>query len=141
MRNTVVGSRAIHYRRGADPLRCCFRPWLNLGLVLMRRRRFADAVPFLEKSRELQPGLADAGLRLGEAFLETGRLDEAERLLAEAMAGGPAVRAEAMIKLAIVKVEKDDQAAAVRLLQDYLAEYPKAGNRAEIEAILKQLRP
>jgi TolA-binding protein len=114
---------------------------LNLGLSLIRQKRYADSISFLTKCLELKPGLSDAELRLGEALLESGKMDEADKHLTTAMQANDANRPEAMLKLAIVKVEKNDQAAAIKLLESYLVDYPKASNRAQVESILKQLRP
>lgn len=115
--------------------------WLNLGMVCIRQERFADAVAPLETSLRLKPGFADTQRYLGEALLEVGRLNEAEQNLQAAYDANDANRPTAMIKLAIVKVQKNDTAAAIQLLEKYLADYPKAGNRAQIESILKELRP
>ena len=118
-----------------------YRPLANLGIVLAREQRYSEAIPFLSESLHLHPGLSEAELRLGEALLESGRLDEAETHLAAAMEAKDSHRPEAMLKLAIVKVEKNDTAGAVMLLESYLAEFPKASNRSEIEYLLKRLRP
>jgi len=118
-----------------------YRPLANLGIVLVREQRYSEAIPFLSESLHLHPGLSEAELRLGEALLESGRLDEAETHLVAAMEAKDSHRPEAMLKLAIVKVEKNDTAGAVMLLESYLAEFPKASNRAEIEYLLKRLRP
>jgi Flp pilus assembly protein TadD len=118
-----------------------YRPLANLGIVLAREQRYSEAIPFLSESLHLHPDLSEAELRLGEALLESGRLDEAETHLAAAMEAKDSHRPEAMLKLAIVKVEKNDTAGAVMLLESYLAEFPKASNRAEIEYLLKRLRP
>jgi Tfp pilus assembly protein PilF len=114
---------------------------LNLGMVLIRQERFADAVTPLESSLKLKPGFTDTQLYLGEALLDVGRLNEAEQNLQAAYDANDSNRPTAMIKLAIVKVQKNDTAAAIQLLEKYLADYPKAGNRDQIESILKELRP
>jgi len=118
-----------------------FRPLLNLGIALFRSDRYQEAVNALTRCLQIQSGLPEAERYLGESLLELGRLDEAEQHLGFVVATKDDNRPYAVIKLAIVKVQKNDNAAAIRLLEQYLADYPKAGNRPEIERILKQLRP
>lgn len=128
-------------RRAVELDAADYRPLANLGIVLVRQEKYSEAIPLLSESLRMHPGLSEAELRLGEALLESGKLDEAEPHLVAAMEAKDSHRPEAMIKLAIVKVEKNDTAAAVMLLESYLAEFPKASNRAEIEYLLKRLRP
>lgn len=53
----------------------------GLGRVAEYRRRFAEAIPYFEKALELQPGATAIHYRLGLAYREVDRLDEARHHL------------------------------------------------------------
>jgi tetratricopeptide (TPR) repeat protein len=55
----------------------------DLGLIMMRARRQAQALPYLQKSRQL--GNVDAGPLLGECLLQLEKLDESEAAFTQAV--------------------------------------------------------
>lgn len=60
------------------------------GLALFRQRRFADAIPRLERALRARPADADIQLLLGIACYRTGDLQRAEGLLTQAAASADA---------------------------------------------------
>lgn len=57
----------------------------NLGVQLLKLGRAAEAVPFLEKFRQLQPDDPRAALFLGQAYAQAGRIADARPLLTTAL--------------------------------------------------------
>ena len=65
------------------------QPGVALGLFLVRRGRFEEAIPAFEEVLKRFPSAADAHLHLGRALLEQGRLDIAVPHLERAVALDP----------------------------------------------------
>jgi len=61
----------------------------NLGVALLKARRFSDAVAAFQAARALKPGYVRALVNLGKALRELGRLSEALIRLREALALQP----------------------------------------------------
>ncbi len=59
--------------------------WLNLGSMLLRTGRSAEAVPVLQKAVAVEPAYADAHFNLGVACRDTGRMQASLDELAEAI--------------------------------------------------------
>jgi HemY protein len=57
----------------------------NLGVQLLKIGQAADAIPLLEKFRQLQPQDPRGGLFLGQAYARTGRIAEARKVLEDAL--------------------------------------------------------
>lgn len=57
----------------------------NLGVQLLVLQRPAEAVPTLENYQRLQPGNPQASLFLGQAYVQTGRIADARRVLTTAL--------------------------------------------------------
>ena len=80
----------------------------NLGVQLLVLQRPAEAVPFFEKYRQLQPDDLRGGLFLGQAYAQAGRLAEARPLLTTTLqlaeqAGNAAIAAHCREVLAALK--------------------------------------
>lgn len=57
----------------------------RLGVLLLTRRQFSDAVAPLEAYHRLEPGNPQSGLFLGQAYAATGRRQEARQTLGDAI--------------------------------------------------------
>ncbi|MES1168012.1 MAG: tetratricopeptide repeat protein, partial [Oleiharenicola lentus] len=53
----------------------------SLGVVLLLADRTAEAVPFLETSRQLEPANPQTAFFLGQAYARNGRLGDARQVL------------------------------------------------------------
>ena len=83
----------------------------NLGIVLHRRGRLAEAVEHYRTALRLSPNFADAVNNLGITMAELGRIDEAMRHFAEAVRRSPSM-ASARFNLAelLTRAGKPEQA-------------------------------
>ena len=63
------------------------RPWLNLGKLALRRGRFTEALPYLEKAHSLDRSIYEPAYQLSLTYRRLGRLEDAEsfRRLAETL--------------------------------------------------------
>lgn len=98
----LMASGTAHAKRGAfdDAARDFTRavalapelaaPHMNLGNVLRRLGRAAEALASLERAAMLEPGSALARYNLGSALADLARLDDAARAFREALAIDPA---------------------------------------------------
>jgi tetratricopeptide (TPR) repeat protein len=52
---------------------------LQLGNLYSAQNKYAEAIPEYVRARELNPDLADAFYRLGQAYVRTGQKDRAQQ--------------------------------------------------------------
>jgi len=85
----------------------------NLGLVLERRERFAEAESAYRKAIEIGPGLASTRNNLGSLLARSGRFDEATTHLRESSRLDPS-SPDAYTNLAAVMLQRGEFAPAAR---------------------------
>ena len=90
--------------------------WGSLGAMLAELGRWKDAAPCQERAMRLAPSLAH-GLNLGWTLYELNRLDEAERVLRDALARD-ARSADAKELLALVLAGQNRYAEAVQIARE-----------------------
>jgi tetratricopeptide (TPR) repeat protein len=93
--------------------------WAKLGALLAGLGRWRDAAPCQERALRLAPGLTHA-LNLASTFYELNRLDEAERVLRDAVDVAPQ-SADAKALLANVLAGQDRYDEAVTMARDACA--------------------
>ena len=104
-------------------------PRLNLGVVLNRQRKYAEAADILGKLYRENPELAAAGLAYAEALAEIGKLSEAEKVLRKLLEDahlGTSDKAEAHFRLGAVLNRQNRFSEAVPELEKAVALAPKA---------------
>lgn len=89
-----------------------------LGQILVRSRRAAEAVPYLEAATERTPGDAEARFALARARLALGETDAAEALLRRAVADDPTLNA-ARLELARLVRRRGAADEATRLFTEF----------------------
>jgi tetratricopeptide (TPR) repeat protein len=109
----------------------------NLGLVLVRLRRDAEAVPLFEQSLALRPGDSNARLALSNALLHCNRPLEALARCEEVLAADPGSR-DARHNSAVALRALNRHAEAATALQALLAEDPSDAD-AEFNLALAEL--
>jgi Flp pilus assembly protein TadD len=100
----------------------------SLGLLLVRGRRYADAVVALGRAAELAPDDARYGYVYGVALHSTGRTDRALAVLARAHDRHPG-DVEILLALSTINRERGDRDAArayARKLAEVAPEDPRA---------------
>jgi len=90
----------------------------ELGRLLVRRGRDAEAIPVLEPAVGQQPDLAGVQADFGLALLRSGRVEEGERHLEQALALDPRLRyGDPLLRWADAASGLGDSAKAIRLLE------------------------
>ncbi|MEK7382833.1 MAG: tetratricopeptide repeat protein, partial [Elusimicrobiota bacterium] len=99
---TGRGPEALRLARWRLTLRPDALAWGSLGQILAREGRFAEALPFLEKFKEMRPG-PYAELALAQCLLALGEPDRAEKAL-RAVRDDPQLEAKALRGLGDVEL-------------------------------------
>ena len=89
----------------------------NLGDALVRRKRFSEAIPYLEKAIDLDPRYASAYSNLGSALAQLNRLDEAISHLKKAIEYKPGL-ADAHNNLGVALAISGRYAEAIPVLEE-----------------------
>ena len=113
---------------------------LNYGIILLQRKQFAAAEAELGRALKLSESSFAAHLYRGRALIGLQRSDEAEKELLRALALGGNEARMAYRYLGALYLEQGNNARAVEALETYLRLDAKAGEAAQIRAIIKQLR-
>ncbi|MGI8604022.1 MAG: tetratricopeptide repeat protein [Verrucomicrobiales bacterium] len=122
----LVSSRTLGYWRNALTLSqqiVSVNPlsWYGhgqLGTALLNAARPAEAVLHLERAVQLEPRFTpDCRVSLGKALIQLGRLDDAERVLMEALQQSP-TDAHLHNNIGVVAIEKKNWAVAERALRE-----------------------
>jgi tetratricopeptide (TPR) repeat protein len=104
--------------------------WNNLGLLVTREGRTAEAIPYFQEALRLSPDHVIALDNLGNAYRQRKQWDEARKVLERAVAVGPQ-DAEANYGLGMVFAQTGDSDRAYEYLQRALRfrpVYPEALN-------------
>ncbi len=103
----------------------------ELGNIYYSDKQYDKAFPLLQKSYSVQP-TAELAYRLGKAYLEVNRIDDAINFLKEAVAKKPDMT-DAEIDLARSYFKREKYLAAA-------SEYEKIGSRSEMTAMDQYMR-
>jgi Flp pilus assembly protein TadD len=137
---------ALHSGR-LDQAERCYRELLavhphpgvlvNLGVVLVRMRRAAEAVPLFERALAMRPADANARIALSNALMHGNRPFDALARCDEVLASDPANR-DAQLNRAVALRALNRHAEAADVLQALLARDPSDGD-AEFNLALAEL--
>jgi tetratricopeptide (TPR) repeat protein len=129
-----------HLRHAAETDPQAAPPQLALGLCLYRQKRFADAIPPLERGLQLQPGHPQGQALLGISLAETGQDDRAVGYLERAYELGGESVAETQFHLARLLLRKNEYARAAAALENFLKDRPNDPSAPRLRETLEQLR-
>jgi tetratricopeptide (TPR) repeat protein len=113
---------------------------LNYGMVLLKRKQFADAEVQLRRAVELKDASTLAHLYCGKALIQLGKYPEAEKELLQVIKLGGEDVAMAYRFLGALYNERGENNLAVAALEKYLSLAPKAKDADSVRDIIKQLR-
>jgi tetratricopeptide (TPR) repeat protein len=99
----------------------------------------AEDLPRLEERIRARPGDAETLTRVGAAYQETNRLDEAVELLERARIADPD-EPNAAFFLGLVYEQQDRPSEAIQAFQDYLELAPDSGFRGQAQGRIRVLR-
>jgi len=114
---------------------------INYGILLVRRKKYAEAETQLARAVALDGKSGAARLHRGHALIRLGRGAEAEaELLLAVKLGGPGVTL-AHRYLGALYVERGDDTRAAAELEEYLRLAPDAADAPQVRAVLAGLKP
>ena len=113
---------------------------LNQLALVYQKEKDPRALPTAEQAYQLQPNNADITDTLGWILLEQGKTDRALELLQKASAQAPA-STEIRYHWAVALSKSGDKAKARTELADLLTKDKNFSQRADAQALLKQLQP
>jgi tetratricopeptide (TPR) repeat protein len=117
--------------RAAKINRHFYYPRLNLGVVLNRQGKYAEAVEVLGKLHGDNPGFAGLSATYADALVGAGLAAKAKKVLADALAGsdlGGGAKVEARYKLGVILSREEEYAAAAAELEKAVKLDPAAAN-------------
>jgi tetratricopeptide (TPR) repeat protein len=112
----------------------------ELGVILNRQGRFAEAVTELEKAVDLDGNLANAHLQLGGALMQVRRYERAEYELLRAYELGCDSVGSAQFLLGHIYYQQQRFADSQRAFEQYLKDMPAAPNASQIRTVIAALR-
>jgi tetratricopeptide (TPR) repeat protein len=137
--NDNAGAEAL-LRRALEIDNAAVRPTLNLGLCLYRQKRYADALPFLERGVQLQPVNGHAHMLLGITLAMSGDDARAEPILLRAYEQGGKSCARAQYYLSRLYTRQKNYPRAAGALELYLRDFPDDPDAESLRATLTKLR-
>lgn len=118
---------AVCYRR-AHLLEPKTFKWLYYwGTLLMNQKKKLEAVPILTSAIQLRPEYLPARLKLAEALLESGNIDEAAKVY-QALVSGYPDSAEAHYGMGRIEARRGERAAAVESYRKACEMFPTYGS-------------
>ena len=112
----------------------------KLGLLLNRKEHFQEAAQQLTAAAKILPNSARIHLQLGGALLQLERLNEAERELVAAYQLGGREMGGAQFLLGQVYFLSKEYERAMRALEQYLADVPRAPNITDVRAVIAKIK-
>jgi TolA-binding protein len=116
-----------------------FNSIFNLGLVMIERKNYAEAINQLNRAIAIDSARPGARLWLGVALLEMNDLPGAERELSKALITGGGEFAVAHYYLAQLYLRRGDVTEAMRALKAYLEEAPRGEYAEQSRLLLKKI--
>lgn len=113
---------------------------VKLGMVLIKQNKADKAVPVLQEATQAEPGNALAHFNLGTAFLESGKLEQAEISLRRAYEIKGAAMPGVQFLLGNIYYQKKDYVKAISAFEAYLRDLPDAPNAAQVKEAIERLR-
>lgn len=117
-----------------------FNPTVNLGIVLVKKHQFTEAVQIIEHATSLNPTSPLARLYLGMALAGTENFDRAEAELKKAHEFGGREYALALFNLGQVYLQLGRRSDALKSFELYLQEAPTGENAGEARKLIGMLK-
>ncbi len=114
-----------------------YPPLVNLGAALLSQNRLEDALRVNRNAVERQPDDPLAQAQLGGTYFALGKLDQAEQHLRAAKLKDRAHFSNPQLMLAKIYIQRQDYAAAIGELKEFLSIHPDYPQSAEIEEVIR----
>ena len=128
------------FRKALDAAPDSFQPLVNLGGVSLNLNQLDQALQYNLYAALTRPGDALANSQLGMTYFYMGKLDLAQKYLAEAIRIDPAHFSHPQLILAEIYLRKNDRAAAGQQFEAFLQYHPDSPDAGRIKEKLVQLR-
>jgi tetratricopeptide (TPR) repeat protein len=129
-----------NFRHGlaADPQ--AFEPLVNLGGVLLNLGRVDEALQHNLHAALRRPNDALANAQLGMSYFLSGNLDLAAQYLTLARQTDPAHFSHPQLLLSEIHLRRNERAAAIQELEDFLRRHPDAPEAPEVKSTITRLK-
>jgi len=129
-----------HFRKAlaSDPQ--AFEPLVNLGGVLLNLGKPDEALQLNLYAVLRRTNDALANSQLGMSYFLTGKPDLAEKYLTIAKQLDPAHFSHPQLLLSEIHLQRNERAAAIEELEDFLRRHPDAPEAAGVKATIQRLR-
>lgn len=117
-----------------------FPPLINLGMVLVEIKQYAEAEPILRSVIKIDSNSQVAHYFLGQSLANQGKFDEAESALRVAVKGDDPKMKEAHRILAIIYNSRGEKNKFASELEAYLRLAPNAPDAAQLKQMIVQAR-
>jgi tetratricopeptide (TPR) repeat protein len=111
---------------------------VNLGRLRVAGKSFDKAIEVLRPAVEKHPDSADGNYLLGEAYLQTRKMDDAATYFTKAVKLDPQGKAEAHVRLAMLYDAAGRKDLAANELSEFLARRPNYPERQKFEQYIKE---
>jgi tetratricopeptide (TPR) repeat protein len=129
-----------HFREALEQDVDAYSPLVNLGGALLSQGRVEEALPLNKRAVQARPDDALAHSQLGQCYLSSGRLEDAERHLRQAKALDPRHFSFPQLVLAELYQQHRDQGALIHELEEFLEYHPDSDRAPEITDWLNRAR-
>jgi len=129
-----------NFRHGlaADPE--AFEPLVNLGGVLLNLGRVDEALQYNLHGALRHPNDALVNAQLGMSYFLSGNLDLAAQYLTLARQIDPAHFSHPQLLLSEIHLRRNERAAAIEELEDFLKRHPDAPEAPEVKSTITRLK-
>jgi len=129
-----------NFRHGlaADPE--AFEPLVNLGGVLLNLGRVDEALQYNLHGALRRPNDALVNAQLGMSYFLSGNLDLAAQYLTLARQIDPAHFSHPQLLLSEIHLRRNERAAAIEELEDFLKRHPDAPEAPEVKSTITRLK-
>ncbi len=129
-----------YFRKALEQDPGAYSPLVNLGGVLLNLKRYPEALAYNKEAVRLRPDDALAQSQLGMNYFALGEEEQALKHLTTAKNLDPAHFSQPQLLLAEIYLRRNDRAAAIRELEDYLARHPDAPDAGAVRRGVEKLK-
>jgi tetratricopeptide (TPR) repeat protein len=117
-----------------------FEPMVNLGGVLLATGSAHEAIEYNQRAQELRPLDALANAQLGLCYFRLGEFTQALEYLEKTKELDPAHFSNPQLTIARIHLRRAQRDAAVRELEDFLAQHPDSEDSESVRTTIEEIR-
>ncbi len=128
-----------YFRKALEQNPASYEPLVNLGGAMLTEGKAEEALPYNRDAVRSRPNDALSNAQLGMNYALLGNLDLGQRYLEIAKRIDPGHFSYPQLTLARIHLERQERAAAVEELRDFLARHPDSPRAAQARQQLQEL--